>query len=578
MKKNFIFHVELTGVMFFLFIFLVYPVANVLFGSVFIEEAGKSHFTLIFFKLFGESPLMWRCLGNSLMLGAGATLGSILIAMPLAQWFARYDFPWKPFWQAMLMAPLILPPFVGAIGIQQLFGRFGTVNHLLGWVGPNVAHPHPMDWLGDGGFWGVVVMQSLHFFPILFLNLSSAFANLHPAMREAARSLGAPPGHLFRSITLPLLIPGLFAGSSIVFVASFTDLGTPLIFGYSQVVAVQIFDKITETGFNPFGYTLVLVVLLVTVGLFLGTRRLLAGRDYVTEIKGAFREEQIVLFGWKRMGVLLGLTTICGVILLPHASVLLSSFSERWLMSTLPQKWTLAHYHEIFTLPQAATGLRNSLFYSGISALVDVGLGTVIAYWLARREFYGKTLLDALTVLPLALPGIVLAFGYVVSFNVPTKWHGIDLSGLKSWVNPRDNPTLLLIVSYSVRRLPYVVRSAYAGLQQMSLSVEEASRNLGAGQWMTLRKIVIPLLKGNLVAGAILTFAFSFLEVSDGLILAMREPYYPVTKTIWALMGRIEPGSAGIACALGVLGMLLLWMSFYVANRFLGRRMESLIR
>ncbi len=572
MKNGWKFYVGLWLTLAFLGAFLVYPVLWVVGGSVWVD----GHFTLIFFKLFAESPLMWKCLFNSFTLAILSTLVCVAISLPLAHVFVRYDFPFKPFWQALLMAPMILPPFVGAIGIQQLLGRFGALNHALGLVGPSVANPYPIDWLGAGGYFGVVAMQSLHLFPILFLNISASMANINPSMREAARCLGAPPWRVFRTVTFPLLMPGLFAGSVIVFVWAFTDLGTPLVFGFNEVVAVQIFDKVTETGFNPFGYTLVIVVLLVTVISFLWSRRLVARQDFVTQGKAGVRDEMQPLVGTKRLAVMGLIAVISFLALLPHASVVLQSLSGKWFMSALPQQWTTEHYGEVFTLPQTLTGLKNSFIYSSLSALVDVFLGVTIAYWLARKEFAGKSLLDALTILPLALPGIVLAFGYVVGFNVPTAWHGWDMRWLKSFVNPRDNPMLLLVIGYSVRRLPYIVRAAYSGLQQMSVSLEEASRNLGAGTVTTMRRIVLPLLKGNIIAGAVLTFAFAFLEVSDSLILAMKEQFYPVTKTIWALMGRIEPGSASVACALGVLGMAMLFAAFYTANRILGKKMGSL--
>lgn len=576
MKNGWQFRAGLTLVFAFLALFLVWPVARVVGGSVFVEHEGQTRFTLIFFRLFAESRFMWTCLGNSLALAACSTAVCALIALPLAQLFARRDFPGKALWQALLMTPLILPPFVGAIGVQQVFARFGTLNHALGLVGPGVAEPRPIDWLGAGGFAGVVAMQSLHLFPILFLNLTAAMANINPAMREAARGLGAAPGRVFRTVTLPLLAPGFFAGAILVFVWAFTDLGTPLVFGWYPVVAVQIFDKVTEAGFNPFGYTLVLVVLLTTTALFLLSRRLLARQDYATQGKASARDDLVPLRGRGLAWAVAGLAGISALALLPHASVILQSLSGKWFMSALPQEWTLERYREVFTLPQTVAGLRNSLFYSSLSAGVDVALGVLIAWWLARKEFAGKALLDALTVLPLALPGIVLAFGYVIAFNVPPAWRGHDLGWLRAWVNPRENPTLLLVVSYSVRRLPFIVRSVHAGLRQMSVSFEEASRNLGASPGVTLRRIVLPLTRGNVVAGAALTFAFAFLEVSDSLILAMKEQFYPVTKTIWALMGRIEPGAAAVASALGVLGMFLLFAAFWIANRVLGKRMGNL--
>jgi len=196
-----------------------------------------------------------------------------------------------------------------------------------------------------------------------------------------------------------------------------------------------------------------------------------------------------------------------------------------------------------------------------------VVLGVVIAWLLTRRRIPFATLLDALAMLPLALPGIVLAFGYVAGFDFKI-----------SWLNPRDNPTLLLIVSYSVRRLPYIVRSAYAGFQQTSTTLEEASANLGASPFRTLRKITLPLVMANLIAGTILTFSFAMLEVSDGLILAMKEHYFPITKMIYQLMGRIDPNAPSLACALGVVGMIILTASLLIAGRILGKKMGQLFR
>jgi iron(III) transport system permease protein len=169
--------------------------------------------------------------------------------------------------------------------------------------------------------------------------------------------------------------------------------------------------------------------------------------------------------------------------------------------------------------------------------------------------------------LPLALPGLVLAFGYVAGFDFNV-----------SWLNPRQNPTVLLIVSYSVRRLPYIVRSAFAVFQQTSLTLEEASANLGASPLRTLRRITLPLVMANLIAGTILTFSFAMLEVSDSLILAMRDQYAPITKMIYELMGRIEPDAPSVACALGVVGMAILAGSLLIAGRLLGRKMGQLFR
>jgi iron(III) transport system permease protein len=166
--------------------------------------------------------------------------------------------------------------------------------------------------------------------------------------------------------------------------------------------------------------------------------------------------------------------------------------------------------------------------------------------------------------LPLAIPGLVLSFGYVASFS----------GGM---LDPRNNPFPLLIIAYTIRRIPFVVRTAYAGLQQTSITFEEASQNLGASPFYTFRKISMPLISANIIAGGILAFSFAMLEVSDSLILAMKEQFYPITKAIYTLVGRIADGPY-IASALGILGMILLAVSLFLANKFLGKKMGELFK
>src|ERR1051326_2284265 len=504
--------------------FLFYPLGRPLKGAFLVN--GK--LSLNYFELLLSSPLQREALWNSLTIALLTTGLATLLTVPLAHLMTRFRFRGQAMLSALLLVPMILPPFVGAIGLKQLLARFVSVNLLLiklGWIAPN----QPIDWLGQGGFWGIVVLQVLNLYPILFLNVSAAMANVDPTLREAAQNLGAKGWRLFRTITLPLIMPGYFAGAIIVFIWAFTDLGTPLIFGYSRVVPVQIFDAVNDINTNPMGYTLVVFVLLLTAALFLVSRQLLAGKRYEMLGRGHTGQGQAQATTRQTLLICAGAGCLIVLALLPHLAVLLQSFSARWFWSIVPEQWTAGSYAEIFQNELTFSSIRNSLFYSSFSAMLDLVLGVTIAWLLTRRRVPFAGLLDALAMLPLALPGIVLAFGYVAGFDFPL-----------AWLNPRDNPTLLLIVSYSVRRLPYIVRSAYAGFQQTSVTLEEASANLGGSPFRTLRKITLPLVMANLIAGTILTFAFAMLEVSDGLILAMKEHYFPITKTIYQLMGRID--------------------------------------
>lgn len=543
-------------------IFLIYP-AGLMLKDAFVVEGALS---LEHFRMLLRSPLHLESLRNSFFLATATTFGTTLVVIPMAWVMTRLDFRGRGLLNALLLVPLVLPPFVGAIGLKQLFSRFGSVNLLLTQWGLQ-SSDHPVDWLGAGGFTGMVLLQIFALYPILFLNVSAALANVDPSLTEAACSLGARPWRLFRTVTLPLILPGYFAGAILVFIAAFTDLGTPLVFGFSRLVPVQIFDAVTDMNSNPLGYTQVVLVLLMTVALFMVSKRWLGSRRYEMVSRGhVANREQAASRGQSVLIWCIGGAWIFAA-LLPHAAVVLQSFSMKWVMTPLPEAFTGTHYQALSEHALVAASIRNSLLYSGCSAALDLVLGIMIAWLLTRRRLPFSGFLDLCAMLPLALPGLVLAFGYVAAFDFQI-----------SWLNPRVNPVFLLIMSYSVRRLPYIVRAAYAGFQQTSVTLEEAAANLGARPWRVLRTVTLPLIMAHLIAGSVLTFAFAMLEVSDGLILAMKDSFFPITKMIYSLVGRIDPNAPSIACALGVLGMLLLGACLWIASKLLGKRLGQLFR
>ena len=549
--------------------FLVYPVVGLLGGAFFLTDAqGHAHFTLSFFRLLVENRLYRISMLNSLEIAVLATFFTALVSIPLAVFFTRYDFPGREALQPMLLAPLILPPFVGALGIKHIFARYGMVNLLL-MKGGLLSPAHPIDWLGASGFAGIVILEVLHLFPILLLSASAALASLDPALLDAAANLGASAWRRFWTVTLPLARPGIFAGACLVFISAFTDLGTPLILNFSATVPTQIFNAAADANSEQVGYALVVATLALVLVFFLLVRRFgeSAGVGSSRAIQGATSEKLPPRAGWC-VTAFVALLLFAAV--LPHIGVILGSISERWFFTILPSKISLKYFGQVFTYPLTATSVSNSLVYSGLSALLDLVLGVVIAHLLAREVFPGKGLLDAMAMLPLALPGLVLAFGLLVSYNVREPW--------LAWMNPRNNPTFLLVVSYALRRLPYIVRAAYAGYQQTPVALEEASYNLGAGRWETFRQVTLPLIAPSLIAGTILTFCFAMLEVSDSLILALESRFAPITRGIYEVMGRPSPEAASLACALGVLAMALLGGGLLVGSRVMGQRLGSFFR
>ena len=546
----------LAGLSAFFVFFLFYPLWYAVVRALWVN----GEISLVFFELMASNPVYKEMILNSFRLGMFTTIATTLLSLPIAFLLVRYDFKGKNVLNGLILVPMVLPPFVGAIGMKQMFARFGSINLLLLELG---IVDQPIDWFG-GGFTGVVILQVLHLYPIMFLNVAAALSNIDPSLEEAARNMGARGFRLFRSVTFPLMLPGYFAGAIIVFIWAFTDLGTPLIFNYRQVVMVEIFNAISDINENPMAYALVVFLLLLTVLFFYLSKLMLGKRRYETVARGhvgsATRRASPGMTAFI-YSVMISLTAIA---LIPHLSVFLTSISERWFMAIWPQEVTGKYYPLVYRHPIAGPSITMSLMLSSLSTICDVVLGISIAYLLARTRVPFRGALDAVAMLPLALPGPVLAFGYLAGYS-------------GTLLDARHNPVPLLVIAYAVRRLPYMVRSAYAGFQQTSVSLEEAARNMGASPLRATLQITFPLILANLVAGAILCFSFAMLEVSDSLILALKAQYYPITKAIYALMGRIADGPY-IASAMGMLGMLLLMLSLFLAGRFLGRRMGELFR
>ena len=537
--------------------FFLYPVWQILRGGV-LDSGG--HLTGFYLAEVFRNPLYRSGLVNSFVIAAGTTLLSLGMALPLAWLYDRFDFAGKAAWNGILMLPMILAPFVGALGMQCIFGRYGAVNELLVHLGIIAQGAEP-DWFA-GGILAVVVLEALHLFPILYLNLVAAFANVDPMLLEAAGDYGCVGFRRFWKVTLPLVRPGIFAGSTLVFIWSFTELGTPLMFNFERVTAVQIYLGLSEMGNNPMPYALVTVMMLCA-----GSAYLLAkfwfGRDaYAMSGKAGRAVAAVRLTGWRNALAVLPFA-IVGLI-----GVLGMAVGRGWYRSVLPNGLTASHFDAALGHNLTVPSIVNSLRYAGFALAIALILGVFIAWVIVRGKGPARWLLDAAAMLPLAVPGLVMAFGYLAMTQKGRAF---------AFLNPIENPTILLVISYAIRRLPYVVRSAVAGLEQTSVSFEEAAASLGAKPVTTFRRITMPLIAANLLAGAILTFSFSMLEASDSLILAQKAAYFPITKAIYELSSLLGQGPS-LAAALGLWTMVFLGASFLLAAALLGKKLGAVFR
>ena len=563
MSQGFARAVFLFTLLFFAAFFL-WPIVQILKGG-FIDADGR--LTFAYLGTLVTDPIYLGGLANSFLLAVTTTVIALALALPLALVADRAQFPGKALLGSFILVPMILPPFVGAIGIKQILGQYGALNSLVIALGLRPAG-WTFDWLGANQFLGIALVNAFSLYPIIYLNAVAALANIDPAMEEAAENLGCTGFRKFFKITLPLIKSGLFAGDTIVFIWAFTDLGVALIFDYGRVASVQIFYGLKDLGGNPFPYALVAVMLTASV-LFYALGKGLFGRDaYAMMAKatsGGGPRALSPLRGWLCTALFAGITFVA---ILPHLGVVLVACSSDWYGTVLPRDFHLHNFEIALGHDLTVPAIANSLKYASIATVVDLILGVALAYVIVRSKVAGRQVLDFLAMLPLAVPGLVLAFGYL-AMSQDGKFF--------SFLNPVTNPTILLVIAYSVRRLPYVVRSAAAGFQQTSETLEEAAQNLGCPPLKAVIKITLPLIAANLIAGGLLAFAFAMLEVSDSLVLAQKQVYYPITKAIYELFQLLGDGKY-LASALGVWAMAFLGVIIAGMTVLLGKKLGAIFR
>ncbi len=533
----------------FLLLFFVLPVARV-FITAFLDGDGSLTFGH-FSAFFGQS-LMREAFFNSLYVAVMSAVFAALIAVPLAYFTVRFEFRGALLIQTLGVLPLIMPPFVGAVALQLIFGRSGSVNLLLqehfGFTLPIME-----------GLNGVIFVEAIHYFPFILMNLTVALRNIDGAMEEAAMNLGCTGWRLFRRVIFPLAAPGFVAGASLVFVKVFDDLGTPLVMGQTNLLAPQAYLRITQVGLeDPLGYVISVLMIVFSIAAMALSAQMLKGRDYSTLQKGGGSLQRrslstlgsVAAYAW--IGFILLLT------LSPHIGVLLLSFAKVWSYSPLPDAYTLEHYTTVF---QDSSGMiKNTLLYCGLAAALDVLLGVTIAYLILRTKLPARQWLDWIATASLAVPGIVLAIGYLRLFKgmvLP----GTEILLTSTWV--------MIMLAYAVRRLPYALRSCVAALQQVHVSLEEAAESLGATKLRTIQRVMVPLMVGGILAGFVTSFITAAVELSATILLVSADSQAPMSYGIYLYMQSVA--GRGPGAALGVLAIIVVaigtWISHVVVER-----------
>lgn len=534
----------------FIGLLLLWPIATVL-HTAFVD--GEGRLTPAHFSAFFSMSLMRESFVNSVVVALASVVLATLFAVPLAYLTVRFRFRGSALVQTLGVLPLIMPPFVGAVAMQLIFGRNGSVNLIL-----NDAFGFRIPFMD--GLNGVVFVEGLHYFPFILLNLIAAMRNIDGAMEEAAQNLGAHGFGLFRRVVFPLALPGYVAGASLVFVKVFDDLGTPLVLNVTNMLAPQAYLRITSVGLeDPVGYVIAVIMIAFSIAALALAARVTRGRDYATLTRGGAATTRRPLDGWRAVAAYGFVLLVLALVLSPHVGILLMSLSRVWSFSVLPESFTLSHYATV--LSDSSRMIGNTLLYSGLAAAIDVVIGVAIAWLVLRTKLPGRRWLDWGASAALAIPGLVLAIGYLRAFR------GLELpfgmgAFTASWI--------AIMLAYSVRRLPYAVRSCVAALEQVHHSLEEAAQALGADRWRTVRRIVVPLMSGGILAGFVTSFITASVELSATILLVTRESLAPISYGIYLYNQSIA--TRGPAAALGVIAVAIVGLGTWWSHRILEKR------
>ena len=535
----------------FLLVFLVLPVVNVIYVAF--QDPNTGALTLINFVDFFRTSLFQESSLNSLYVAGMAVVMSSCFALPLAYFTTRFNFKGAILIQTLGIIPLIMPPFVGAVAMLLLLGENGSVNLLLDeWFGFTIPFMEGLN--------GVILVESIHYFPFILINLSAALNNIDRSMEESAQNLGASGLRLFRRIVFPLAMPGYVAGASLVFLKVFDDIGTPLLLNVNNMLAPQAYLRISSIGIaDPMGYVISVILIIFSLLALWTSFLALRGKDYATLQKGGGGLMKRDLRPWEKTACYGVVIFILLLVLSPHFGLMLLSFGTIWSFSVLPDGYTTAHYLQVVS--SSFQFVSNTLLYAGLAAAIDVCFGTAIAYVVWRTKLIGRQWLDYIAMGAVAIPGVVLGIGYLrtfYDFNVPI----IDKPLASWWV--------IIVVALAIRRLPYALRACTAALQQISVMLEEAAENLGATKARTVRRIVVPLMSGGIVAGFVTSFATAAVELSTTIMLVSQESDAPLAFGIYEFMQ--SAAGRGPGAALGIIAVVIVGITTYVSYRIIQRK------
>lgn len=516
MKKVFNDPILFSTIVFILVIlimFILFPMYNILKESF----TYKGEFSLIHYKNIKEMQENFIIILNTLKLGVVTSVISTAIGFFFAYGMTYVKIPFRKFFNSIAILPIVSPPFVIALSAILLLGRRGFITRNL--LGIRNAEIY--------GFHGLVLVQVLTFFPVAYLMLVGLLQKIDPSVEEASRDLGASRWDVFRTITFPLMIPGLANAILVIFIQAIADFGNPMVIGGNfTTVAVQIYLQGIGNYDMGSATALAVVLILMSISIFVTQKYYISKKSYVTVTGKVSREREKISEKNITMPIFIIMAFLTFCVFLMYIMIPIGSFVKLW---GVKYDFSLEHYKYVFALGMKP--IWDTTFLSIISTPITGILAMIIAFLIVRRKFLGKGFIEFITMMAIAIPGTIVGLGYIITYNTKP----FVLTGTAT----------ILIIAFIMRNMPIGIRSGIAALQQIDPSIEEAATVLGANSKKVFISVTLPMIKPAFFSGLVYAFVRSMTLVST-IIFLVSAKYNLLTV---AIMNQIDVGKIGVASA-----------------------------
>lgn len=539
---------------------ILYPIATLIRDSLLMTDHWSLSTYARFFDL--NNPTNLRALAGSVNISLLSVLISALIGVPLAIFFARFDFPGRKIFGVLATMPLLLPPLVGTLAFYFLMGESGIMPRLLQAI---FQLDKPI--LVARGVPAILLVHSYTMYPFFYLFTRNALRSTDRSLEEAAANLGANRWRIWNSVIFPQLMPAISGASLLVFMNSMASFTAPYLFGGEwRFLTIEIYNA-KLNGDVPMAVTHAVVLTGISL-IFLALVRWSERRNTIgTGSKGVAMPPRLIRRGVGRilLAMLSGVLII--LLLLPQAVIVMMALvrNNTWTYQILPEQFTFENFTALLAQPRVAEPLINSLQFSTIATMIGVVIGLLAALYLRPRRSAvpaGGGFLDGLVMLPWAIPGTVMAMALIVAFDEP-HWFtgGAVLVGTSA----------MLPLAYFVRNLPLHFRATKAAFAQFDPALEEAAMNLGAGWWLRLRRVTLPLIMPGIATGAMMAFVTALGEFVASILLYT----YSNRPLSIAIFSELRIFNLGTAAAYSVVLILVIALVMWLTQKWIGERSQG---